>query len=451
MEQKKAIVRDYKVLTEKISPDNVAELIAMRETRALIGYMGYHAEKAHKRLCRDIFGKHEPGYIFSDSYDLVQSVALFLCGHYEEYLDDVPYISKRGKPRTIKIKCFDSMMIGLTATPRNDIHKSTYRVFDLADDMPNYEYDVVKGVKDGYLTYYRAYDRTPDILKNGLVYNDLSEDEKEQYEDLFTEDDGTLPEKIEGRQFYSVITNRDTIREVLKDLMEEGLRVNNGDTLGKTIIFARDHNHALLIQEEFRHLYPELCNPNPRNGVDYCVIIDNKIKYNEILQREFKEKQDIRIVISVDMMDTGVDIPEIVNLVFFKKVLSKIKFWQMIGRGTRICIFCRVIHMVLFLYHFFQKQFFLKRAITCDLRLSYPFKTFSVYPYCVDNSKNNLLKIRKFFDCRFIVIIFQLRLNLYQFFFQFSRQLVHIRFVIHNFNNAFLTRFFNDFGNFISN
>ena len=107
MEQKKAKM-DYKVLTEKISPDNVAEmaeLIAMRETRALIGYMGYHAEKAHKKLCRDIFGKHEPGYIFSDSYDLVQSVALFLCGHYGEFLDDVLYISKRGKPRTIKTEC----------------------------------------------------------------------------------------------------------------------------------------------------------------------------------------------------------------------------------------------------------------------------------------------------------------------------------------------------------
>lgn len=108
MEQKK-VIRDFKVLTEKISPDNIAvmaELIAMRETKALIGYMGYHAEKAHKRLCRDIFGKHEPGYIFSDSYDFVQSVALFLCDHFGEYLDDVLYISKKGKPRTIKIECY---------------------------------------------------------------------------------------------------------------------------------------------------------------------------------------------------------------------------------------------------------------------------------------------------------------------------------------------------------
>lgn len=119
--------------------------------------------------------------------------------------------------------------------------------------------------------------------------------------------------------------------------MDEGLKVNNGDTLGKTIIFARDHNHAIMIQEEFRKLYPELCLSNNPNGVDYCVVIDNQIKYNEVLQREFKEKQNIRIVVSVDMMDTGVDIPEVVNLVFFKKVLSKIKFWQMIGRGARLC------------------------------------------------------------------------------------------------------------------
>ena len=104
MEQKK-VIRDFKVLTEKISPDNVAvmaELIAMRETKALIGYYGYYAEKAHKNLCRDIFGKHEPGYIFSDSYDFVQSVALFLCDHFGEYLDDV-----RGHRAFCRCQCFE--------------------------------------------------------------------------------------------------------------------------------------------------------------------------------------------------------------------------------------------------------------------------------------------------------------------------------------------------------
>lgn len=258
-------------------------------------------------------------------------------GHFDLIIVDEAHRSLFNKYAEI-FSYFDSLMIGLTATPRNDIHKSTYTVFNLNSDMPNYEYDVVKGVKDGYLTYYRALDRTPNILKNGVTYNELSTEEQEQYEDLFTDEEtGEIPDKIEGKEFYSVIMNKDTIREVIRDLMEEGLKVNNGDVLGKTIIFARDHNHAMLIQEEFRSMYPELCVPGSPNGVDYCVVIDNKIKYNEVLQREFKYSQSIRIVVSVDMMDTGVDIPEVVNLVFFKKVLSKIKFWQMIGRGTRLC------------------------------------------------------------------------------------------------------------------
>ncbi|HBN00274.1 MAG TPA: hypothetical protein DD384_03455 [Firmicutes bacterium] len=263
-------------------------------------------------------------------------------GHFDLIIVDEAHRSLFNKYAEI-FSYFDALMIGLTATPRNDIHKSTYKVFNLDTEMPNYEYDVVKGVKDGYLTYYRALDRTPNILKNGVTYDELNEEDKEQYEELFTDEDGTIPEKIEGKDFYSIITNKDTIRQVLKDLMEEGLRVNNGDVLGKTIIFARDHNHAIMIQDEFRKLYPELCLPNNPNGIDYCVVIDNKIKYNEVLQREFKNKQDIRIVVSVDMMDTGVDIPEVVNLVFFKKVLSKIKFWQMIGRGTRLCPDLKVI------------------------------------------------------------------------------------------------------------
>ena len=292
-----------------------------------------------------IEGKHEGAedarIVFSTYQSMLSIVkdttkSPFGIGHFDLIIVDEAHRSLFNKYAEI-FNYFDSLMIGLTATPRNDIHKSTYRVFDIDTDIPNYEYDVQKAVKDGYLVYYRALDRTPDILKNGVTYEELDDEDKTQYEELFTEDDGTLPEKIEGKKFYSIITNKDTIRTVLRDLMEEGIKVNNGDVLGKTIIFARDHNHAVMIQDEFRKMYPELCNPNAPNGADYCVVIDNKIKYNEVLQREFKNKQDIRIVVSVDMMDTGVDIPEVVNLVFFKKVMSKIKFWQMIGRGTRLC------------------------------------------------------------------------------------------------------------------
>ena len=109
VKMKGTVKRDFKVLTEKISPENIAvmaELITMRETKVLIGFMGYHAEKAHKKLCKDIFCKDKPGYVLSDSYDLVQSVALFLCDHCGEYLDDFLYISKKGKQITIKMECY---------------------------------------------------------------------------------------------------------------------------------------------------------------------------------------------------------------------------------------------------------------------------------------------------------------------------------------------------------
>ena len=106
---KGTVQRDFKVLTEKISPENIAvmaELIAMRETKTLIGFMGYHAEIAHKKLCKDIFCKDMPGYVLSDSYDLVQNVALFLCDHCGKYLDDFLYISAKGKQITIKMECY---------------------------------------------------------------------------------------------------------------------------------------------------------------------------------------------------------------------------------------------------------------------------------------------------------------------------------------------------------
>ncbi len=256
-------------------------------------------------------------------------------GHFDLIIIDEAHRSLFNKYADI-FKYFDALMIGLTATPRADVGKNTYKVFNLETESPNYEYDLIRGVQDEYLTYYRALDRTPNLLRNGLVYETLTEDEKEQYEEKFG-DDESVPDKIEGKYFYSTITNIDTIRKVLRTLMDEGIKVNNGDELGKTIIFAKDHKHAVLIMEEFRKMYPELCSTTGEGGVDYCVVIDNQIKYNEHLQREFKEKQNIRIVVSVDMMDTGVDIPEVVNLVFFKRIASKTKFFQMIGRGTRLC------------------------------------------------------------------------------------------------------------------
>ena len=231
---------------------------------------------------------------------------------------------------------FDAFLLGMTATPKDEVGASTYQVFNLDSGKPNYAYEIMQGVKDGYLTYFKPLDRRTGILREGLRYEDLSSDEKEQYEEKFADPDGTIPEQIEPEEFRDYITNVDTIKTVFRNLFDEGLKVDNGDTLGKTIIFARDHSHAVKIVTTFREMYPDLAVSRP-GGRDFCVLIDNTVVNSDTLQAEFeKPDSSIRIVVSVDMMDTGVDVEDLLNLVFFKWVVSKVKFWQMIGRGTRI-------------------------------------------------------------------------------------------------------------------
>ena len=260
----------------------------------------------------------------------------FGIGHFDVIIPDEVHRSIFNKYGEL-FTYFDALMLGLTATPKDEVEKNTYKVFNIDNNEPTYDYSLVKAVKDGYLRYYRALDRTPEILKMGLKYDELSDEEKEQYEELFADADGNIPEEIDGKMFYGTIINEGTIKAVLNTLFEEGIKTQDGK-LGKTIIFAKDHKHAEVILKVFREQYPELCvTKSGDSGVEYCTIIDSQIKYNERLQRSFKTDDKIRVVISVDMMDTGVDIPEVVNLVFFKRVLSKTKFNQMIGRGTRRC------------------------------------------------------------------------------------------------------------------
>ncbi len=166
-------------------------------------------------------------------------------------------------------------------------------------------------------------------MDRGIKYSELSEEEKEEYENLFEEEE--IPEEIDSTAINSWLFNRDTIKKLLETLMEKGIKVEEGDKLGKTIIFAKNHRHAQKIEDVFNELYPSYKGK-------FAKVIDNQIKYNETIINDFSKKDDFpQIAISVDMLDTGVDIPEIVNLVFFKPVKSKIKFWQMIGRGTRPC------------------------------------------------------------------------------------------------------------------
>jgi len=228
---------------------------------------------------------------------------------------------------------FDCLTLGLTATPREQVDSSTYELFEIEKGKPTYSYDYWTAVKEDFLVNYFLIDRTTNLLKNGLKHEDLSSEEQEEYETLFVDEDGSFPKQINREEFMRNVMNNNTIDLVLNTLMNEGLYIKSGERLGKTIIFATKHEHAQMIVDRFKFLYPELA------GRGFCELIDYKAdKYVQTLIDDFKHPEKMpMIAVSVDMLDTGVDIPEITNLVFFKRVFSAIKFWQMIGRGTRTC------------------------------------------------------------------------------------------------------------------
>ena len=254
---------------------------------------------------------------------------LFTCGHFDLVICDEAHRSIYNKYRDI-FSYFDAPLVGLTATPKDEIDKNTYEVFELENGVPTYGYDLAQAVKDGYLVDYVSVESKLKFIEQGIVYDELSEEDREAYEETFEDEHGDLPEAISSSALNTWIFNEDTIRQVLNILMTEGIKIEYGQKLGKTIIFAKSHAHAEKILEMFHKEYPHL--------PDYAKVIDNYMTYAQSAIDEFADPKKMpQIAISVDMLDTGIDVPEVLNLVFFKKVMSKAKFWQMIGRGTRLC------------------------------------------------------------------------------------------------------------------
>lgn len=254
---------------------------------------------------------------------------LFTCGHFDLIICDEAHRSIYNKYKDI-FTYFDAPLVGLTATPKDEIDKNTYNIFELENGVPTYGYDLAQAVKDGYLVDFLSVESSLKFIEEGIVYDELSEEDKEAYEATFEDENGELPEKISSSALNSWLFNEDTIKKALHILMTEGIRINYGETLGKTIIFAKNHDHAEKILEIFGKEYPNLPG--------YAKVIDNYMTYAQSAIDEFSEPDKLpQIAISVDMLDTGIDVPEVLNLVFFKKVMSKAKFWQMIGRGTRLC------------------------------------------------------------------------------------------------------------------
>ena len=253
---------------------------------------------------------------------------IFTSGHFDLIIVDESHRSIYKKYQAI-FDYFDANLLGLTATPKSEIDKNTYKIFELEDDNPTFAYELDEAIKQGYLVHYgKPLDVGLKIVRDGLKYSELSEEEKEEFEETF---DGEEKEQISSEEVNTTLFNQDTVDLVIKTLMNNGLKVEGGDKLGKTIIFAVNQKHANFIVERFNKLYPEYRGK-------FAEAIYHNIKFVDNMIAQFKDKNSHpQIAVSVDMLDTGIDVPEILNLVFFKKIRSKAKFWQMIGRGTRLC------------------------------------------------------------------------------------------------------------------
>lgn len=260
----------------------------------------------------------------------------FSIGRFDLIIIDEAHRSVFGKYGAI-FDYFDSFLIGLTATPRDEVARSTYNLLQM-DPENTFAYEYEEAIRDGYLVPYHGFVRKSQILEKGIEVATLAAEDREQLQPVFDyektkyeiDPNEDYERNIESKEIFSYIFNIDTIDKMLQDLMENGLKVQSGNKIGKSIIFCYNHQHAELVVQRFGVLYPEL-------GPEFCRLIDNYVEHSQTLIDSFEERDSLpQVSVSVYMLDTGIDVPDILNLVFFKPVLSGIRFKQMIGRGTRL-------------------------------------------------------------------------------------------------------------------
>jgi type I restriction enzyme R subunit len=266
-----------------------------------------------------------------DSQKNERGLRLFTPAHFDLIILDEAHRSIFRKYRAI-FAYFDACLMGLTATPKTDVDRNTYDFFEMEAGVPTYAYEYETAVNaDHVLVPYFNIEVRSKFLEEGIAYDDLSEEDKRRYEEDFTDEDGEMPDFIPSPQLNQYIFNQQTVDMVIEDLMTKGIKTADGEKIGKTIVFAQNKNHAQYIVERFDSLYPQY-----KGRFAKRVVCDDA--YAQTLIEDFKQPEKApQIAVSVDMMDTGLDVPEVLNLVFFKKVRSRTKFWQMIGRGTRLC------------------------------------------------------------------------------------------------------------------
>ncbi|MEJ7778676.1 MAG: DEAD/DEAH box helicase family protein [Daejeonella sp.] len=253
-------------------------------------------------------------------------------GHFDLIIFDEIHRSVYNRYKHI-FRYFDGIRVGLTATPKSETDKDTYGLFNMQPGNPTYAYELEQAVNDHFLVSPKGIGVPLKFQRQGIKYAELSDEDKLAYEEQFTDPlTGEYPDEIDATALNTWLFNTDTVDKVIAHFMEFGIKVEGGDKLAKTMIFARSHKHAKFIEERFNIQYPEYKG-------DFLKVIDYQEEYKYDLLNKFKDKQKMpQIAVSVDMLDTGIDVPEVCNLVFFKPIRSSTKFWQMIGRGTRLCI-----------------------------------------------------------------------------------------------------------------
>jgi len=282
--------------------------------------------------------KEAEGRVFVSTYPTIMGLIdessdgqrRFGVGHFDIVIIDEAHRSVYQKYRAI-FDYFDALLVGLTATPKDEVDRNTYGLFDLENGVPTDAYSLEEAVRDGFLVPPQAVSVPLKFQREGILYDALSEEDKDQWDSLEWDDEGSVPDRVEADAVNKWLFNKDTVDKVLEHLMTRGIKVSGGDRLGKTILFAKNQHHAEFIAERFDANYPHLKG-------EFARVITFKTEYAQSLIDDFSIKDKApHIAISVDMLDTGIDVPEAVNLVFFKLVRSKTKFWQMLGRGTRLC------------------------------------------------------------------------------------------------------------------
>ncbi|MFT4034443.1 MAG: DEAD/DEAH box helicase family protein [Patulibacter sp.] len=287
----------------------------------------------------DATGRDQEGRVFVATYPTIMNLISrgaegeerrFGPGYFDLVIVDEAHRSVYKKYRAI-FAYFDALLIGLTATPRDEVHRDTYRIFGLEPGVPTDQYGLAEAVDDGYLVPPVGIDVPLKFPRDGARYSELSDEEQEQWDELEWDDEaGGAPDEVSAADVNQYFFNIDTVDKVLEVLMGAGEYVAGGDRLGKTIIFAKNQRHAEFIIERFDANYPHLKG-------QFARVITHKVEHaQDLIDRFSMAEEPPHIAVSVDMLDTGIDVPEVVNLVFFKVVRSSTKFWQMVGRGTRL-------------------------------------------------------------------------------------------------------------------